>query len=287
MRSSGSTVGVAGTGLIGGSIALRARTLGRAVVGWDRDGDNLRLAVERGALNGTASSLAELAAGCDLLVLAAPLDATLEHLRELATLSVRPALTIDVASVKVPVIRAAARLPDFVATHPIAGSERSGPSAAHAELFVGKAWAFDPAAGAQAAEDARAFVGDMGATPFAIGAEDHDRIVALTSHLPQLLSVALGARLAAALDRPEVQLLCGTGIASMLRLSASSWPMWRSVLDANAEALAQEVRKLADVLKDFAEALETGRAEELQREFAAAAGAVARLEALKPDESTR
>ena len=287
MRSQGSTVGVAGTGLIGGSIALRARALGRPTLGWDGDPENLRLALERGALSETAASFAELAAGCEVLVLASPLEATLEQLRELAALPARPALTIDVASVKLPVVRAAAGLENFVATHPIAGSERSGPKAARADLFAGKAWAFDTGAGNDAAERARAFITEMGATPFAIGAEDHDRIIALTSHLPQLVSVALGARLGPSLERAEVRALCGTGIASMLRLGASSWPMWRAILGANAGALAQEVRKLADVLKEFAEALETGRADELEREFAAASAAVTRLEGPKPDEPTR
>lgn len=275
-------LGIAGTGLIGGSIGLRARSLGWDVRGWDTGREHLQLALERGAVGAGAASLAELAAWSEILVLAAPLDATvaqLAALSELARTSRIAAAVFDVASVKGPVERASAGLAGFVATHPIAGSERSGPAAARADLFEGRVWTYDAAAPPAGRDRARAFIAAMGARPEPIAGADHDRIAALTSHLPQLVSVALGAQLAPALAREGVAPLCGTGMASMLRLAGSSWSVWQAILEANSVPVAQEVRRLTAILSDVATALETGAAADLAEYFEAASAAAARLNA--------
>jgi len=273
-------LGIAGVGLIGGSIGLRAGALGWEVRGWDPDAGNLRAALELGAAGSAAASFAELIGWCELLLLAAPLDATLEHLAELSALppaSHRPEAIFDVASVKGPVARAGAGLAGFVATHPIAGSERSGPGAARAELFVERVWTYDAAAPADGRERAHRFIAAMGARPVAVENAEHDRIVALTSHLPQLASIALGTQLAPALAEDTVAALCGTGIASMLRLAGSSWTVWRGILEANAVPVAREVRRLAATLGDIATALESGGAAGLATSFETAASAATRL----------
>ena len=271
-------VGIAGVGLIGASIGLRAASLGWHVLGWDVDREHARIAKERGAIAEIAPSFADLAARVETLVLAAPLDATVALIEALvASGRGTVALVIDVASVKAPIARVGIALATFVATHPIAGSERSGPSAADAGLFFGRTWTFDPAGRPEAVAAARTFIAAMGATPYALASDEHDRIVALTSHLPQLVSVALGARLAPELDRPDVVALCGTGMRSMLRLSASSWPIWRAIVAANGGPIAQELRRLASVLSGVAEAIEAARPDLLADDFARSAGAVARL----------
>lgn len=273
-------LGIAGAGLIGGSIGLRAAALGWEVRAWDPDAANLRAARERGAAGGEAASLADLAGWSEILILAAPLEATLGALAELAALASTarlPPATFDVASVKVPVARAGANVPGFVATHPIAGSERSGPAAARADLFTGRVWTYDAEAAPAGRERARDFIAAMGARPLAIPSGEHDRIVALTSHLPQLLSVALGAQLAPAAADETVAALCGTGIGSMLRLAGSSWTVWRAILEANALPISQEVRRLAAILSDVAEDLESGAAATLAGRFEAAAVAAVRV----------
>ncbi len=273
-------LGIAGVGLIGGSIGLRARSLGWEVRGWDPDAGNLRAAVELGAVDSAAASFAELIGWCELLLLAAPLDATLDHLAELSALppaAHRPDAIFDVASVKGPVACAGAGLAGFVATHPIAGSERSGPAAARAELFVDRVWTYDAAAPPAGREHANRFIAAMGARPVPVENAEHDRIVALTSHLPQLASIALGAQLAPALADGTVAALCGTGIASMLRLAGSSWTVWQAILEANATPVAHEVRRLAATLGDIAAALESGAVAGLASRFETAASAAARL----------
>jgi len=268
-----------GPGLIGGSIALRARTLGATILGWDADEAALAGALRAGILDEALPTFEALAQAGDVLVLCAPVDATERHVRALEASPAAASLVLDVASVKGPIARAGADVPHFVATHPMAGSERSGYGAARADLFVEKIWAYDAAAAGADRTEAVAFIREMGAHPLPIDVDEHDRIVALTSHLPQVLSVLLGAKLAGNLERAEVSALCGTGIASMLRLGRSAWSVWRPVLEANAAPLAQEVRELAAILNDAATALENGRADELERAFRAAFEAGRRLDA--------
>lgn len=270
-------VGIAGVGLIGASIGLRATACGYDVLGWDRDPAAAGVAFERRAIARIAPTFAQLAERAETLVLATPLDGTLSLLRELARYPPGATLVLDVASVKGAVARAAAPLPAFVATHPIAGSERSGPAAARADLFAGRIWTYDPGAADVAVTACRAFIGDMGARPYALANEEHDRIIALTSHLPQVLAVVLGARLGPELERPDVVALCGTGIRSMLRLGESAWPIWRAIVEANGGSIAQEVRKLAGDLSAVADALDAARHDGLAADFVTAADAVARL----------
>jgi len=277
--SDGRTLGIAGVGLIGASIGLAATAAGYDVIGWDPSADHLARARARGAIAAVASGASALGDVVETLVIAAPVDATVTLLRAYVATPPHASLVIDVASVKTPIARAGAGLGAFVATHPIAGSERSGPDAADAALFRGRTWTYDAVADATPAlaARARAFITSLGARPIAIASDEHDRIVALTSHLPQVLAVALGARLDAARDDARVPELCGTGIASMLRLGGSSWRVWEAILSANAPPVAQELRSFANVLISLAENLEAGRTDVWAERFAASASAVARL----------
>lgn len=269
------TVGIVGTGLIGASIGLRARGGGARTIGYDERSEHAERARDRGALDRVAATAAECFEA-DALVLATPLEATLALLAELRTRASRASLVLDVCSVKAPVARAGSGLERFVPSHPMAGSERSGPQAARGDLFEDCVWMYAPAA-PSAVEEAQAFIHSMGARPLPLDPAEHDRIVALTSHLPQLLSVALGARLDERLDETGVAELSGPGMRSMLRLGSSSWPVWRGVLAANAGAVSQEVRGLVTILTEFARALEAGEVQTLAPAFAEAARAVQRL----------
>ncbi|GAC1622073.1 MAG: prephenate dehydrogenase/arogenate dehydrogenase family protein [Vulcanimicrobiaceae bacterium] len=275
--TSSRTLGIAGVGMIGASIGLRAAATGYVVHGWDPSPDHLARARSLGAIAATATDPAALGRVVDTLVIAAPLDGTLALLEAFARQPPGASLVLDVASVKACVARAGSAIAGFVATHPIAGSERSGPDAASADIFADRVWTYDAGAPGPSAERARAFIADMGARAVAIGSDEHDRVVALTSHLPQVLAVALGAHLAARQDEAHVVDLCGTGMASMLRLGASSWEVWRAVLAANDTSVAKELRAVANVLFSVAAELDADRVEPLAALFASSAAAVARL----------
>lgn len=252
-------LGIAGTGLVGGSIALRARAGGATVIAYDADPAALVRARERGAIDTIAIDLRELAAQCDTLVIALPVDATREALHALAGMppGILPELTIDVASVKAAI--AAGPVPaHFVGTHPMAGRERGGIDAADPALFAGATWAYVPPAEGALEPPVRAFIEAMGALPLPVDATRHDEIVALTSHLPQALSVLLGAQLAAASDGTQVKELCGPGMMSMLRLARSPESVWAPIVAANARPLAEQMHAFARTLMSVARGLEQG-----------------------------
>lgn len=255
-------LGIVGVGLIGGSIALRARSLGSTVIGFDTDAEALQRARARGALDDLAPGLESLAAQCDTLVVSAPVDATLAILDRLADLArertrTLPTLVLDVASVKAPFVHVASRLETFVGTHPMAGREVGGIEAANRDLFEGATWAYAPHANASLVRAVEAFIRSMGAEPLSIEPSTHDAIVAVTSHLPQALSVALGSQLAAAAHGDtRVLALCGSGMQSMLRLARSPQRMWGPIAAANARPLAAALRTCADLLVTAAEHLD-------------------------------
>jgi prephenate dehydrogenase len=275
---SAARLGIAGVGLIGGSIALRARASQIPVIGYDRDPATLERALARGSIDATSPDLAALARRCDTLVIALPVDATREALGALAG-SPGPALVIDVASVKASLVEPGSHVANYVGTHPMAGREQGGFGFADPELFANATWAHSPDPDAALIAKTRAFIAAMGAIPLEIDPERHDAIVALTSHLPQALSVVLGAELAAAAraDR-RVTELCGPGMMTMLRLARSPESIWAPIVAANAGPIAARLRSLVRALDACADALESGESAQLMSHFARAREAVDNLE---------
>ena len=271
-------LGIAGVGLIGGSIALRAHAAGATVIGYDRDPQALRAATAAGALDGTAPDLATLAERCSVVAIALPVDATIAAVSGTPALAC-PDLVFDVASVKAPVVKAALGLPRFVASHPLAGREVGGFGAADAALFEGRTWAIVPALDPAVQARLEAFVTALGARPLILAAADHDRLVAVSSHLPQVLSVVLGERLAAAGDADgRVYDLCGPGMHSMLRLAHSDAALWAPIVQANATALADALEAIAAALQTAAGELQAGKLDGLLAAFEGAHRAVDALE---------
>jgi prephenate dehydrogenase len=279
----GDQLGIAGLGLIGGSIALRARAAiaGIRITGFDRDRQTVAAALDRGIIDAPAADLAALAARSDTLVIALPVDAADAALDALAGTR-GPELVIDVASVKSLFVRHAGRVRNYVGTHPMAGRERGGIDAADAGLFAAATWAYTPHADRALVERVRAFIEAMGSRAVEIDAARHDDIVALTSHLPQALSVILGAELGAAADDRRVLDLCGPGIRSMLRLARSPQTVWSPIVAANAGPLSERLRSVAAALEIAAAALEAGDSEPLMSYFRLARDVTVALEQQSP-----
>ncbi|MBA9006396.1 prephenate dehydrogenase [Thermomonospora cellulosilytica] len=250
---------VIGTGLIGTSVALAMRGRGAEVLLADRDGASLELAARLGA----GSPLPPDGPGepADLAVLAVPPAAVAPVLLDAQKRGLARVYT-DVASVKALPLAAAAELGcdlrTFVAAHPLAGSERSGPAAARADLFLGRTWAVcpaaqtDPAAVALVEELARA----CGAAPLRVEAAEHDRAVALVSHAPHVVSAATAARLRGA---DEVALgLAGQGVRDVTRIAAGDPELWIGILAANAGPVADVLEEVATDLALAAALLRDG-----------------------------
>jgi prephenate dehydrogenase len=235
-------VGVVGTGLIGASIGLRAGAGDYTVLGYDASEEALAAALDVGAIERSVSR-GELLADADIVVLAVPVDATVGEIGALReSPGIRAGLVIDVASVKAPIVLAAHGLANFVGTHPMAGSERSGAATARADLFEGKSWLYVPPGNSALEERARSFIESMGANPSAVDAGDHDRIVALASHLPQLLAFAFARRVR--LFGEAAEPMCGPVARELLRIANSNPSMWGPIFAANRENIEEELRAL-------------------------------------------
>jgi prephenate dehydrogenase len=255
-----SVVGIIGLGLIGGSIGMRARRNGALVVGHDIDPGAQAAAIEVGAID-MAASREELYAQAGTVVLAAYTDGIVHELERLRTENpIRASLVIDIASVKEPIVSAAAGVRNFVATHPMAGTERSGVRAAKRDLFDRRTWAYVPSGDTALDSRARAFIASFGAAALAVDAADHDRVVGFTSHLPQILAWAYAQR---AQDHASDAFdpLIGQTASEMLRLGRSGVDFWRSVLAANAANIEPDLRAIAGDLQQAADGLRAGDVE--------------------------
>lgn len=259
------TLGIVGTGLIGGSIGLAAKERGWRVLGYDARPEAVGEALAARTIDGSCAR-SELYERSDVVVIAAYADGTLDELRTLAQeRPSAPELIVDVASVKREIAREGARVPNFVATHPMAGTERSGAANARADLFAGRTWAYVSSGDPALDERARAFIASFGAMPLAVDATAHDRTLALTSHATQLLATAYSAHVRSANGIEE---LAGSTARELLRLGHAPYGMWESVFAANGKEIARELHALAATLDAAADALQTGDTDAIGALFA-------------------
>src|SRR5579863_552059 len=244
--------GIIGVGLIGGSFGLALRKAGfqGGILGVS-SARSIDQAVERGAID-RGASLEEAAGACDLLFLSQPISGILETLRKLDPL-VRPdALVTDAGSTKQAIVdeaKRSLRRCAFLGGHPMAGKELRGVAAADADLFRGRPWVFT----SDLDHPFRRWIAAFGAREIVLDPARHDRLVAWSSHLPQLASTALAAVLA---DRaPESAAVAGPGLLDATRLAMSSFDLWRDILETNSAevsmALDAYIEKLMALRSDF------------------------------------
>lgn len=247
------TLGIVGTGTLGASIGLRGRELGWRVAGFDSAETQARTALDRGAIDEVLQP-DELYAQADTVVLAMPPRAIVDELRSLQGRKVRAQLILDVASVKAPIVEAGRGLSNFVATHPLAGSERSGPAAGRGTLFFEKPWIFVPPGDNALELRVRNFIAAMGARAIASDAAMHDDVLALTSHVPQLFATVFSKTFRQR-NIADSEAFCGPVAAELLRLGNSNAELWREIFAYNSENVARHARELAAKLTAAAQAL--------------------------------
>jgi len=191
---------IVGIGLIGGSLARALRAAGYAheIVGYGRSVGNLQQAVELGVIDRAEVSLTDAVRHVDMVVLAVPVGCMAEILGEVGPALADRAVVTDVGSVKGSVIAAARgalgkRFAHFVPGHPLAGTEQSGVAASQADLFQGRRVILspEPETDADAMASVRAMWEAAGAEVATLSAVDHDRILAVSSHLPHMLAYCL------------------------------------------------------------------------------------------------
>lgn len=268
-----------GAGLIGGSFALalrKANAVGE-VVGFGRSEATLQQAMHLGILDRIGQDAAAEVADADLVMLATPVGQMAEIMARIAPHLGAHTLMTDGGSTKSDVVVAAranlgGRIAQFVPAHPIAGAEKSGASAAQADLYQGRKVVLTPVP--ENSPDAVARVRQAwelcGAVVSELTPQQHDAVFAAVSHLPHLLSFALVHDLAQRDNRDLLLSFAASGFRDFTRIAASSPEMWRDICMANREALMRELRQYADELYVLHQALENNDTAGLERIFSRA-----------------
>src|SRR4051812_37773021 len=186
-----SRLAIVGTGLIGASVGLAAKAAGvRSVAGFDANADALRVAKERGAVDNAAGSLADAVDGADLAIVATPVATLAAQVGATLAASGEATTVTDVGSTKRAVCSSVEERTRFIGGHPVSGSEAHGPEHARGEIFQGATWYLTPVSETDPAryKQLHGFVAALGAVPVAVDPRAHDRLVALTSHVPHALA---------------------------------------------------------------------------------------------------
>lgn len=265
-------IGIAGLGLIGGSLGAALRRAGHLVVGHDIAPGRRQRALDLGLVD-AVMPVGDMAAAGDVVILATPLHHIAALLPIVDAASPAETVIMDTGSAKEAVVTAMEALPGaarMVGGHPLAGSERSGPDAADRLLFQGRPFVLTPtyATSPVALATVQALASQVGARPLLMDPVEHDRIVAGTSHLPQILSSLLARCV------PPHPDLAGPGYRDMTRLAASDPVLWRDVLLANAPQIAAVGRRYRDELDALLAAIDRGDPADIERLLGAKAAEV-------------
>ncbi len=271
------TICFVGIGLINSSLAraARLRGLARRLVALDRDPEACRVALELGVVDDASDDAARMVAGADLVMLGIPVGA-MESVAETIGRHLAPgAIVSDVGSVKTAVIRDVEPfLPEgvhFVPGHPIAGTEFSGPAAGFAELFQGRWCILTPQAHTDAKATARvhAFWEAVGSTVEEMDPAHHDRVLAVTSHLPHLIAYTIvgTANDMEGVMEQEVIKFSASGFRDFTRIAASDPIMWRDIFLNNKEAVLELLQRFTEDLTALQRSIRWGEGEVLEQHF--------------------
>jgi prephenate dehydrogenase len=252
---------VVGTGLIGASVGLAARRAGvEHVAGFDTDSESLAVARGRHALDEAARSLEEAVEGADLVVVASPVATLPDRVEAVLAVSAGGCTVTDVGSTKGAVCAAVSDRRRFIGGHPVSGSEARGPAHASGELFQGATWFLTPVAETEPERYKllHGFVASLGAVPVAVDPRAHDRLVALTSHLPHALAnLLLNQAGSARVNGHEPLAVAGGSLRDMTRVAGANPRIWVDIFMDNATelrwALAEHRRKVEELERALAE----------------------------------
>jgi prephenate dehydrogenase len=263
---------ICGVGLIGGSLALVAREKGlvERAVGLGRTLTNLEVARNRGMIDLATQDPVEAARGADLVMLAVPIRTMPALLRTMVPHLPQNAVITDVGSVKGWVVRELEPMlkpgMSLVGVHPIAGKEKTGADEADPELFVNRRVIVTPSKTStpDAIDKIEQLWRATGANVERLDPDDHDRILARSSHLPQIVASALAASLKDERIAGRLAADYGAGgLRDTTRLAASSAEMWRDILLTNGDAIVEALKTFGATLAEFQKMIEAGDEEKI------------------------
>lgn len=265
---------IVGVGLIGGSIALAARKNGVAkrVIGVGRNEERLATAQEAGIIDEFSTSVEPVADRCSFAVVCTPVDRIVKDVRSIGKFAQPGTLITDAGSTKERICEDLADvLPEginFIGSHPLAGSEKTGFEAADEDLFVGRTTVITPphdgvassTVGETEIRRVTNFWDRLGAEVVQLTASEHDECLAHTSHLPHLVASALTATV-----RKKQLPLAATGFRDTTRIAAGDPELWRAILASNSEHVVQAIKDFREHLDAFYRAVSEGDTEQLQK----------------------
>ncbi|MEH6911322.1 MAG: prephenate dehydrogenase/arogenate dehydrogenase family protein [Oceanicoccus sp.] len=287
MPSSVKKITLLALGLISGSLAksLKSQSFNGEIVAWGRRSASLELGLSLGIIDRYSLDLAEAVKGADVVVIATPTLIAADMIRQLAVLSKQGLLDpktviTDVASVKGNLLEAAkdafGQVPrNLVLGHPIAGSEKSGVEAAKADLFVNHRVILTPTAETDA--DALLTVKHLwestGAEVVEMPVDEHDEVLAATSHLPHILAYSLVDALAGSPGQQNIFRFAAGGFRDFTRIASSDPTMWRDIALANSDALLTTIDQFSENLSCLRDAIACGDGDALMASFGRAKAA--------------
>ena len=275
---------IVGVGLIGGSIAAahRKRFPDAEVIGVGRSSVRLQQAEDAGLVTGYATQYsAELFSGSCLVVVCLPVDMIAEAVLEISRISSTETVITDAGSVKAVICKAVGLDPNavsrFVGAHPIAGGENGGFEFADPELFCGRVCVVTESQGvkpsAQALQRVSSFWSKIGCQVEVMSDVEHDRVLALTSHLPHVMAAATTSAVGS-----DNLSMCGSGFRDATRIAAGSPTLWKAILNGNRKQVVAAIIAAELHLVQFRQALESGDAQRLEELLAAAADCRSQLD---------
>jgi prephenate dehydrogenase len=262
-------VGIAGLGLMGASLGMALRSSARSVDrgievrGWNRTPEVVERARSIGAIDVGFPTLEEAAKGCDFFFVATPVSTVAELALQAARCAPQGCIVSDVGSVKARIVsEVETALPDgkhFIGGHPMCGSELTGLDAARHDLYDGATWVLTPTAStdSQALADLSGLISGTGARVLAVQPEEHDRFVALVSHLPHVVAATLLDLVAGRATRDAaLKKLAAGGFRDVTRIAAGSPEIWTDILTWNSPAIIEAIDELTSALADVRKWLE-------------------------------
>ena len=267
---------IVGVGLIGGSFAKGIKEAGLCdvMMGFGKNANNLQVGVELGVIDCFSTDMAEAVADSDLILLGVPLGAMQSVLEEMKPFLKSNAIITDVGSAKMSVIEAVeaafGSIPShFVAGHPIAGKEKSGVTAATADLFDDHRVILTPTkeTDADALQTVQALWEALGAMVTSMEPSYHDEVLAATSHLPHLLAFSLVDMLNEHHELGNVFQYTAGGFRDFTRIASSDAVMWRDISVGNSKAIAKWLKNYQQVLSELIVKVENQDSEALFNVF--------------------
>tara|TARA_Y100001936_G_scaffold253640_1_gene319698 strand:- start:38107 stop:38982 length:876 start_codon:yes stop_codon:yes gene_type:complete len=270
---------VIGVGLIGGSFALALRKAGlvRKINGLGRSKKNLEHALKLGIIDEASTNYAEALERTDLVLIAAPVGQINEILKKIKPFLGAKTIITDVGSTKQDIVEAIRLLiPDsiknFVPSHPIAGAELSGAHAANADLFIGKNIILTPLneTNTNSIETLSKLWESCGASISMMNPYQHDKLLAMTSHLPHMLAFTFMNYISSNNTEENAESIfnfSGGGFQDFTRIAASSPEMWKDICLSNRRQLIQQIRSYQNELAHMNELIEDGNSLELEKFF--------------------